>query len=158
MSSPTASACPIARAASLIGDEWVLIVLRELFQGAQKFDELQKKTTAATNILTQRLTRMIAAGIVVKLPYQERPPRYTYSLTKAGVALMPVTLELMRYAQEWMPSELGSPLQLRHLGCGQLTRAGQVCSECGEPLDIKSARLEARDTAAAPEPTPPAAA
>jgi hypothetical protein len=89
---------------------------------------------------------MIAAGIVVKLPYQERPPRYTYSLT------------LVRYAQEWMPSEPGSPLQLRHLGCGELTRAGQVCSECGEPLNIKSARLETRDTAAAPEPTPPAAA
>jgi DNA-binding HxlR family transcriptional regulator len=43
MSSPTATACPIARAASLIGDEWVLIVLRELFQGLEKFDELQKR-------------------------------------------------------------------------------------------------------------------
>lgn len=154
MTTRSATACPIARAASLIGDEWVLIVLRELFQGPQKFDELQKKTTAATNILTNRLTRMIAAGIVVKVPYQERPPRYTYRLTKAGLALMPVALELMRYAEEWMPSELCSPLQLRHLSCGKVTRAGQVCSECGEPLNISNARLEPRATGPGSEAAP----
>lgn len=158
MDTRSTTACPIARAASLIGDEWVLIVLRELFQGPQKFDELQKKTTAATNILTNRLTRMIATGIVVKVPYQDRPPRYTYRLTKAGLALMPVALELMRYAEEWMPSELGSPLQLRHLGCGKVTRAGQVCSECGEPISIKNARLEARDTEAGENAQPLSAA
>ena len=139
-----APACPIARAASLIGDEWVMIVLRELFQGPQKFDELQKKTGAATNILTKRLSRMIADGIVAKLPYQEKPPRFTYTLTRAGLALMPVTLELMRYAEEWMPSEAPSPLQLRHLACGDITRPGQACSSCGQALTVKDTRLEQR--------------
>ena len=131
----SASACPIGRAAHLIGDEWIMLLLRELFQGPQKFDELQKKTGAATNILSNRLGRMIAAGILAKVMYQERPP-------------LPIALELMRYAEEWMPSELCSPLQLRHTTCGKLTRAGQVCSECGEPITIKTARLEQRDLAA----------
>lgn len=143
----SASACPIGRAAHLIGDEWIMLLLRELFQGPQKFDELQKKTGAATNILSNRLGRMIANGIVDKVMYQERPPRYTYRLTKPGLALLPIALELMRYAEEWMPSELCSPLQLRHTTCGKLTRAGQVCSECGGPITIKTARLEQRDLA-----------
>ena len=138
------SPCPIARAASLIGDEWVMLVLRELFQGPQKFDELQKKTGAATNILTKRLLRMIDGGIVAKVLYQERPPRYAYRLTKAGLALMPVTMELMRYAEEWMPSDAPDPIQLRHLACGGITRPGQSCSECGQALTISNTRLEQR--------------
>lgn len=139
-----APACPLTRAASLIGDEWVMLVLRELFQGPQKFDELQKKTGAATNILTKRLARMIDDGIVAKIPYQEKPPRFTYTLTKAGLALMPVILELMRYAEEWMPSESPSPLLLRHLACGHISRPGQACSSCGEALTIRNTRLEQR--------------
>lgn len=143
-------ACPIARAASLIGDEWIMLLLRELFQGPQKFDELQKKTGVSTNILSNRLNRMIDSGILSREPYQERPPRYAYRLTKAGLALLPVVLELMRYAEEWMPSEQAPPLRLRHTTCGRITRAGQFCSECGEPVTLKTTRLE-RGEAAQPD-------
>lgn len=144
MDTPSPIPCPIGRAARLLGDEWILLLLRELFQGPQKFDELQKKTGAATNILSKRLARMVEDGIVAKVMYQERPPRYTYQLTRAGLALLPVTLELMRYAEQWLPSDQCSPLALRHTTCGKLTRAGQVCSECGGPVTIKTARLEQR--------------
>jgi len=122
-----------------------MLLLRELFQGPQKFDDLQKRTGAATNILSKRLNRMMTDGLIVKSMYQERPPRYTYRLTRPGMALLPVTLELMRYAEEWMPSGQCSPLQLRHLDCGHITRPGQVCSECGVALTIKNSRLEQRD-------------
>lgn len=139
----------MARAANLLGDEWVMLILRELFKGPAKFDELQKRTTAATNILTKRLAFMVEGGIVEKVPYQERPPRFSYRLTKAGLGLLPVALELMRYAELWMPSELEPPSQLRHLGCGLITRAGQHCSECGEPLTLKTLRLESNPAACA---------
>lgn len=135
-------ACPAARTAKLIGDEWILLILRELFQRPQKFDELQKATGVATNILTSRLKRMTDAAIVEKLPYQERPPRFIYKLTKAGLGLLPLTLEMMRYGEQWMPCDLTAPLSLRHLGCGKITKAGQICSECGEPLHLKNLRLE----------------
>lgn len=139
------TACPIARTARLIGDEWILLILRELFKKPHKFDELQKATSAATNILTNRLLRMVEAGIVSKLVYQERPPRYLYRLTKAGLALLPLALEMMRYGEEWLPSEQSSSLQLRHLSCGQITKAGQFCSVCGEGLRLVNLRLEAND-------------
>ncbi len=142
MTSPLPSSCPIARAAQLIGDEWILLILRELFKRSYKFDELQRATKAATNILTNRLKRMLAAGIVVKVPYQDRPVRYKYRLTKAGIALLPVALELMRYGEEWMPSDQKSALQIRHLGCGKVTRPGQICSECGVNLSAENLRLE----------------
>lgn len=134
--------CPIARAASMIGDEWVLLVLRELFSGPKRFDDLQKRTTAATNILTNRLKRMVDAGVVSKQAYQEHPPRFNYQLTEAGIGLFPLVIELMRYGHEWMPCDEPPPFRLRHLDCGKVTRAGQVCSECGKPVTIRNVKLE----------------
>lgn len=142
MTNTSLKACPIARAAQLIGDEWVLLILRELFKRSHKFDELQKATSAATNILTNRLKRMLEAGVVIKLPYQDRPVRYKYRLTEAGLALLPMALEMMRYGENWMPCSLPSPLLLRHLSCGKITRPGQICSECGEALSVKTLRME----------------
>ena len=138
----TLQACPVARTAKIIGDEWIMLILRELFKQPQKFDELQKATGIATNILTSRLKRMMDAAIVEKIPYQERPPRFTYKLTKAGLGLLPLTLEMMRYGEQWLLCDQPSTLRLRHTECGKITAAGQVCSECGEPLHLKNLRLE----------------
>ena len=142
MKSAATNPCPIGRAASLLGDDWVLLVLRELFAGPQRFDDLQKKSSAATNILTNRLKRLIDAGIVSKQAYQERPQRFNYQLTKAGYGLFPVLMELMRFAEEWMPCAEPAPFRLRHLDCGKFTRAGQTCSECGQPVTIRNVARE----------------
>lgn len=134
--------CPLARAATLIGDEWILLILRELFAGPARFATLQVKTKAATNILTNRLTRMIDAGVVAKISYQERPPRFDYQLTKAGYALFPLMIELMRFGEEWMPCAEPPPFRLRHLDCGNLSRMGQICSECGKPITVHNVAME----------------
>lgn len=133
--------CPIVRTALLVGDEWILLVVRSLFRGAQRFDDLQKQTGAATNILTTRLNRLIDAGIVEKTPYQERPVRYKYTLTKAGLGLFPVIMELMRYGDEWLPCDDAQPARLLHTTCGKLSKPGQTCSECGEPITIGNVKL-----------------
>jgi DNA-binding HxlR family transcriptional regulator len=143
--------CPIVRSAHLIGDEWVLLVLRSLFRGSQRFDDLQKQTGAATNILTNRLTRLIEAKVVAKTPYQERPLRYKYELTDVGKGLFPVVLELMRFGNEWLPREDCAPMVLLHTECGKLTKPGQTCSECGGPLVLGKVRLLEPDAEANPE-------
>jgi DNA-binding HxlR family transcriptional regulator len=135
-------ACPVFRTASLIGDEWFLLILRELFKRSHKFDELQKNTGAATNILTSRLKRMMEVGIVMKTPYQERPLRYKYRLTEAGLGLMPIALEMMLYGEKWMPCPAPVPFLIRHLSCGEITRPGRVCTVCGESLDVMNMRME----------------
>jgi DNA-binding HxlR family transcriptional regulator len=134
--------CPIVRSALLLGDEWVLLVLRALFRGPQRFDDLQKLTGAATNILTTRLNRMIEGHIVEKVPYQERPLRYNYQLTKAGLGLFPVLLELMRFGDQWLPSDDAPPVRLRHADCGKLSKPGQTCSECGKPITLGNVKIE----------------
>jgi DNA-binding HxlR family transcriptional regulator len=134
--------CPIVRSARLIGDEWILLVLRSLFRGAQRFDDLQKQTGAATNILTNRLSRLVEAEVVKKVQYQERPIRYKYELTDCGRGLFPLVLELMRYGDEWLPHEAAKPIRLRHVECGKLSRPGQVCSECGGQLKLGNVRVE----------------
>lgn len=133
--------CPIVRTALLLGDEWILLVVRSLFRGAQRFDDLQKQTGAATNILTNRLTRLIESGIVAKTPYQERPVRYKYTLTKAGLGLFPVIMELMRFGEEWLPNADAQPARLFHTPCGKLSKPGQTCSECGEPITVGTVKL-----------------
>lgn len=153
MKSSAPISCPVGRTAHLIGDEWILLVLRELFLGPQRFDDLQKRTTAATNILTNRLARMIETGVVAKVPYQERPVRFKYQLTEAGYALFPLLMELMRYGEEWLPCAEPPPFRLRHLECGKLSRMGQVCSECGQPLTVRNVAMESTEPAAAPAAT-----
>lgn len=133
--------CPIVRTALLLGDEWIMLVVRALFRGAQRFDDLQKQTGAATNILTNRLHRLVESGIVTKVPYQERPVRYKYELTRAGLGLFPVIMELMRYGDEWLPQDDASPARLFHTCCGKLSKPGQTCSECGEPLTVDNVKL-----------------
>ncbi len=138
-------ACPLARTARLVGDEWILLILREMFKRPHKFDELQKACGAATNILTNRLQRMLDAGLIKKVPYQERPVRYEYKLARAGYAMMPMLLEMMRYSEDYFPCAEAAPNQLRHLTCGHITKAGQRCSHCGGEVSIENLRLEPKE-------------
>jgi len=152
MKTPDTS-CPIARTARIIGDEWVLLVLRELFREPQRFDDLQKRTGAATNILASRLKRLVEAGLVEKEPYQARPLRYAYQLTRRGLALFPALLELMRFGMEWLPVDTPPPFRLVHADCGKMTLPGQVCTACGRPVKLGNVRMlpaePAADTCAA---------
>ena len=132
----------MARAAGLLGDEKILLILRALFRGSHRFDDLRKSTGAATNILSNRLARMIDTGIVAKLQYCDRPARYEYRLTKAGVALFPTLMALWRFGEDWMPSTEPAPWTLRHTDCGKLTRPGSACSECDGALTPRNVSVE----------------
>ena len=76
--------CSAARALEVVGDRWALLVLREAFLGDHRFDEMQRRTGAPRDILAARLKKLVAAGVLERRLYQERPPRYEYHLTEAG--------------------------------------------------------------------------
>jgi DNA-binding HxlR family transcriptional regulator len=99
--SPSAprSACPIANALDLLGDRWTLLVIRDLlFLGKRRFGQLLSSPEGIpTNILTDRLRRLEERGLVEKVAYQLRPPRYEYQLTPMGMELLPV----LRSLAEW---------------------------------------------------------
>lgn len=85
------SPCPITASLDLLGDKWTLVVIRDLFLGKKIFSEFEASPeNIPTNILSERLKRLVTNDIITKEAYQERPIRYQYILTKKGEALSPI--------------------------------------------------------------------
>ncbi|HXA89525.1 MAG TPA: helix-turn-helix domain-containing protein, partial [Mycobacterium sp.] len=89
--------CPSSVAATLqvTGDRWSALLIRESFYGSTRFDEFQQRLSIATNILTQRLRRLVDRGILTRTAYRERPARHEYRLTEKGLDLYPVPLSML---------------------------------------------------------------
>jgi DNA-binding HxlR family transcriptional regulator len=120
--------CALARAVSVIGDAWVLLVLREAVYGVTRFEEMRADLDIPRTVLTDRLNKLLAAGLVCRVPYQEagQRTRHAYELTDRGRALMPALVALREWAEEHVPGG-PSPLRLRHRDCGAEVRARLVC-------------------------------
>ena len=76
--------CSIARALEVVGERWTLLIVRDVFLGLRRFDELQESLGIARNVLTDRLNRLVDEGILERVRYSERPERYEYRLTPKG--------------------------------------------------------------------------
>jgi DNA-binding HxlR family transcriptional regulator len=139
--------CSLARALELVGDRWTILVIREAFMGTRRFDDYQRKLGCARNVLTDRLNRLVDAGILRKVPYQERPPRYEYRLTRKGVELWPATVMLMKWgdrhrAPDGPPTrkECGGELDER-LHCGRCAAELGPNDVYAEPGPGRAARI-----------------
>ena len=132
--------CSVARTLEVIGERWTMLVLREAFFRVRRFEDFQRNTGAARNILSDRLRRLVDHGILERRQYQERPPRFEYRLTEKGVDLYPVLVSLMQWGDKHAPGEMGPPVLLEHRTCGNVTTPALVCSECGEPLAARDMR------------------
>ncbi|MEM7308758.1 MAG: helix-turn-helix domain-containing protein [Planctomycetota bacterium] len=98
MGSDRRSPCPVSCTLDLIGDRWTLLVVRDLHLGKATFKEfLASPEGIATNILTQRLGRLVDAGLVKKRPTPEHSGRFTYTLTAKGRSLLP----LLEQIRDW---------------------------------------------------------
>jgi DNA-binding HxlR family transcriptional regulator len=93
--------CPIARACSVVGDRWTLLILRELIMGTRRFDDLQAQTGMSSHLLSTRLKRLEKDGVVERRLYSERPPRYEYRRTEQGKELDPVILLLRQWGMKY---------------------------------------------------------
>jgi DNA-binding HxlR family transcriptional regulator len=131
-------ACSVARTLDIVGEKWALLVVREVFLGDRRFDEMARRTGAPRDTLAARLRTLTAAGILERRPYSEHPARFEYHLTAAGRDLYPVIVTLMRWGDTYLAGEHGPPLVLEHT-CGHTLAAQVVCEACGEPV-------RARDT------------
>jgi DNA-binding HxlR family transcriptional regulator len=134
--------CSVAAALEVIGDRWSLLAVRELSLGVTRFNDVAANTGAPRDILTARLRKLEDQGVVRREPYSDRPPRYDYVLTDAGVALAPVLSALRRWGDEHLV-EGAPPVQFVH-SCGERYAAEPHCQACGEVTLPGSLRL-ARD-------------
>ena len=89
--------CSIARALELVGERWTLLIIRDAFLGLRRFEQLQDSLGIARNVLTDRLNRLVDEGILERVAYSERPPRFEYRLTEKGRDLRVALLALMQW-------------------------------------------------------------
>lgn len=140
--------CPVARSIDVVGDPWTLMVLRELFLGSHRFDELEAQTGVSPHLLSLRMRKLQDAGIVERRAYQERPTRYEYQLTTKGLDLWPVIMALRAWGDRWHDWPEGKPVKLRHQGCGKRSEPKVVCGSCGEPMGPRDVSIEMSKPAA----------
>ena len=104
------SNCPVASALDIVGDKWTLVVLRTIFAGRHRYQELaDTPEKIASNILADRLARLEEYGLVTRSRYQESPARYEYRLTQKGAELLPVLQQLAAWATRHIPDRWPPP-------------------------------------------------
>lgn len=96
------SKCSIARTLEIAGDKWTLLVVRDLlWHGKRTFQTLQDTAeNIPTNILADRLKRLVEWGLVTRTAYQQKPLRHAYELTDKGKSLEPVLLQIMAWGHD----------------------------------------------------------
>lgn len=109
--SPQRSDCPTSSFLDVVGDRWTLLVMRDLLlKGLTRYGELAaSREKIPTNILADRLVKLEAAGLLAKRPYQERPTRYEYLPTAAGVQLLDVLSAMVQWSNAFIPGTKPMP-------------------------------------------------
>ena len=123
--------CTIAAALSIVGEKWTFLVLREAFNGIRRFDDMQRRTSAPRQVLSNRLSRLVAEGILRKAPYQAagQRPRSEYRLTEKGIELFPVIAALLTWGDKYAAWPAGPAVELTHRDCGAPVHLELACAE-----------------------------
>lgn len=140
---PTPRNCSVADALELLGDRWSLLVVRELLYDVRRFSELRANTGAPRDVLTARLRRLEAHGLLERRPYQERPLRHEYRLTPAGRGLRPVLLTLREWGNQWGDGDTSAEVPAVRFAhaCGAELHVEVACAACGETVEDGSLRV-----------------
>ena len=130
------SKTPLAAALDAVGDRWTLLVVETLLDGPLRFGDLQEQLPRiAPNVLSQRLRRLEAEGLVVAQPYSERPQRFVYELTASGHGLA----EALRLLADWGARHRDDSEVPRHEACGTPVEPRWWCPACERPVDGEEA-------------------
>jgi DNA-binding HxlR family transcriptional regulator len=135
--------CPISRTVSLVAGRWTTLILRELFYGRSRFEEFQTALGVSRATLSERLRRLEADGLVERVQYTDRPPRYEYRLADKGRALWPVLATMWAYGSEWLFDE-PTPLMMIDVSSGTEIAPELVDSVNGESIDVSRVQVVRR--------------
>ena len=130
--------CSLARGLELIGDWWSPLIIRDLYLGVSRFDELIEDLGLSRNLLASRLKELVKSGVVERSAYRQSPPRYDYRLTAAGRDLVPAILALTAWGDRWARPKEGSPMLFVHKSCGHRFSPEVSCSACGEAISAET--------------------
>jgi DNA-binding HxlR family transcriptional regulator len=128
----------VARTLDVVGEWWTLMIVRDAFRGAQRFEEF-KSIGMADNILSARLKRLVDEGIFERRKYQDRPERYEYKLTEKGRDLLNVVGAMASWGLKW--TEGPDITGIRHEVCGHKVTMKAYCEECARPVELAEIRV-----------------
>lgn len=132
----TRSSSPLAAALDSVGDRWTLLVVEALLDGPRRFGDLQEGLAGiAPNVLTARLRRLEAEGLVVAQPYSQRPQRFVYELSASGHELAGA----LRLLADWGARHRDTSEPPRHEACGTPVEARWWCPTCERAVDAGEA-------------------
>jgi DNA-binding HxlR family transcriptional regulator len=132
--------CSIAKSLEVIGERWSLLIVREVMNGNRRFSEMQGSLGVARNVLSARLQRLIAEGILERRAYQESPERFEYFLTEKGLDLWPALIALLGWGDRHSTGPDGPPKVIVHKVCGGRVSDRGTCESCGKVLHARDAR------------------
>ena len=142
----SALSCPIPPAVEVIGEKWAFLILRGALNGLQHFEEFQAGLGIARNILSDRLAKMVAGGILERTPDPSDKRKVVYSLTPKGEGLLPVVLALRQWGEEWGYGAMR--VVLADLRDGKPVRKICVVAHDGRPLELHDLTWVDREDAA----------
>jgi DNA-binding HxlR family transcriptional regulator len=127
-------ACSIARTLDVVGEPWSPLVLRNIYVGVTRFEQLQQTLGISRKVLAERLRWLTDNGVLERRQYADKPPRFEYLLTAKGLELFEVLMVMVKWGDRWLAGEAGPPVLYRHHACGEVSHVELTCSHCGQPM------------------------
>lgn len=123
--------CTIQRALAIVGDRWSFVVMREVFNGIRRFDDMRTRTDIPRQVLSNRLARLVDEGMLRREPYREdgQRERHEYRLTQKGLDIYPVLVALNEWGARYYADRSGSPLAFEHRSCGAEVELALRCAD-----------------------------
>ena len=111
--------CTIGRAMAVLGERWTFVVLREVFNGIRRFDDMRRHTGIPRQVLTNRLAFLVEQDVLRREPYRESGmrERHEYRLTNMGLDLYPVLVAVAQWGDRYLADPDGPPVAFAHRDC-----------------------------------------
>ena len=134
------AACSIARTLDVIGEPWSPLILRDVYVGITRFDQIQADLGISRKVLSERLKRLVEGGVLERRQYQDRPPRDEYVLTAEGHRTRRPADGHGRWGDRWADDGAGPPVLYRHRACGEISHVELRCAHCGTTMRAERRR------------------
>jgi len=133
--------CSVARALEVIGEWWTLLIVREAILGTERFSDFEKRLGIAKNVLSERLSKLVEAGVMTRTAASGRGNPQLYELTEMGRDLLPVIVALMQWGDTWINGREGAPVRVVERKTGRAVKRVRLLSQQGVPVTLENLKV-----------------
>jgi DNA-binding HxlR family transcriptional regulator len=133
--------CSMARAMDVVGDRWTILILREAYYGVTRFDEFEYYVGVAPNILSNRLKKLVDAGMMTRVPLPEHSGRFCYVLTEKAGDFFPAYLALKKWGDDWLAEPEGPQVVFCDRKAGHAIIYPKFLNASGKPLRLEDVEV-----------------